>query len=861
MSIITIDNFQVNISNPIDNRFVVGSQSITSGGIYPTPFYKYKEDISYKYPGLRIWDFNENVPYFWNGSAWINENTTGAIVENAASGSGTGFFSYLAKFKNNTTLLTKSWIYDTGSNIGIGLTGSAIAPGSGLPGLAPVPGLHVAGNIKTNNRFVGNGSLITQINATNITTGSLNLARITTPTINGTYLLRNITPGSTSWVLSSSIIPTIPTAFNLLNTTTEPPNASGTLITVGDISAGLSTTTNRYEFKPIISQGLLISPGSNNVRIESRSGENLGNGVLIYKGLNTTTKLHEFRTLNSSDIKVELDTAGNVINLSLPQSSSVPSIYINQDYIPSYDDWLKANKAANNGTAATIFNYKGEGTLAKPFTNTGTYNTSISGGGSWQVSNFNSSIQNGLDYYEGAPGNDGNGIPYSRSNPRRFGQKVQILAANGQYTFLDDFEYRGLDLEIYSTVACKKTGAIVNLNSGNFQSDSEDPNQDVVVTINIIGEQTRLYIEGTGFFNYGNNISAINYRFRKQIVLLGTGRIASTPATPNTTVSPIDKDRYIINAGSDAVLPPGFGNIPPKNFRNAGHATFVIKVDIECKYQGIIISRGSALTDFTDNQITSGSVNDNTAQDLEAIKITGGRILFIGVSITLFNQDPTQQRTYGIVFDAPSTAFEVIIIMRNCTFGGRAGTWFYRKGVLGIINVSDCSTLYFDATTLFGTSGNRVWGFNTPANPTSVEGNVVFQGNVIEGNTKIDFTKVYFQGYGATSNLIGLDVILSLRVFPTVIAAKRNLPPIPLGGAFIRRVVLTAPSQIATYRIGDEFFIFNNPGNLNFSGCAIGGTITDGYFQYNGQPVQLGGIPNSWPPLTELYYDQISVVS
>jgi hypothetical protein len=856
MSIITIDNFQVNISNPIDNRFVVGSQSITSGpnSIYPTPFYKYKEDISYKYPGLRIWDFNENVPYFWNGSAWINENTTGAIVENAASGSGTGFQNFLTKFKNNTTLLTKSLVYDTGSNIGIGLTGASIIPGAtastALPSTGFSPGLHVKGNIKTSSYFVGIGRFITQINATNIVLGSLNLQRIATPGSGGPYLLTNTngSPTGTSWVLSSSIIPTIPTAANIVTT----PIPTGD--TLGDIYGGF--VSNEYKFKPIISQGLLISPSSNNVRIESKAGENLGNGVQIYTGLNTTTKLHEFRTLNSSDIKVEVDS-NNVINLTLPQSSSVPSIYINQDYVPSYDDWLKANKAANGGSAATNFDYRGEGTLAKPFTNTGTYNTT-NPGATWQVTVPNSSIQNGLDYYEGGTG-------YSRSNPRRFGQKVQILAANGEYTFFNDFEYRGLDLEIYSTVACKKTGAIVNLNSGNFQLDSEDPNQDVVVTINIIGEQTRLYIEGTGFFNYGNNISAINYRFRKQIVLLGTGRIASTPANPNTTVNPTDINRYIINAGSDADLPLGFGNMSPKRFRNAGHATFVIKVDIECKYQGIIISRGSALTDFTDNQITSGSVNDNTDPGLEAIKITGGRILFIGVSITLFNQNPLQQRTYGIVFDAPSTAFEVIIIMRNCTFGGRAGTWFYRKGVLGIINVSDCSTLYFDATTLFGTSQidsvNRVWGFNTIPHPTSVEGNVVFQGNVIEGNTKIDFTKVYFQGYGATSNLIGLDVILSLRVFPTTSAARTNDPPIPLGGAFIRRVVITTSGALATYRVGDEFFIFANPLGLNFANCALNGVV-NGYFQYNGDPVGSGGIPVfAGTSGTELYYDQISVVS
>ena len=48
MAIKITDNFQVNIKNPIDNRFVVGSQSIPGviGTVYPTPFYAYRDDIS-----------------------------------------------------------------------------------------------------------------------------------------------------------------------------------------------------------------------------------------------------------------------------------------------------------------------------------------------------------------------------------------------------------------------------------------------------------------------------------------------------------------------------------------------------------------------------------------------------------------------------------------------------------------------------------------------------------------------------------------------------------------------------------------------------------------------------------------------
>ena len=76
MAINIVDQFQVNTYLPIDNRFVVGTASMsTTSGTY-SPFYLYRDDILYKYPGLRIWDFNDGVPYVWTGSTWSNENTT-----------------------------------------------------------------------------------------------------------------------------------------------------------------------------------------------------------------------------------------------------------------------------------------------------------------------------------------------------------------------------------------------------------------------------------------------------------------------------------------------------------------------------------------------------------------------------------------------------------------------------------------------------------------------------------------------------------------------------------------------------------------------------------------------------------------
>lgn len=296
MAIVIIDNFQVNISNPIDNRFVVGSQSITSGpgSNYPTPFYKFRGDIVYKYPGLRIWDFNDNIPYVWNGTDWINENTTGALIQ----GSG-GHQNYIAKFIDNTTLLSKSLIFDNNSNVAIGLI-SDIDPNSlnytSIPNKQK--GLHVAGNIKTNAYFIGN------IHADYIVSGKLKLSIIENPQTQGldvTYFLKSLN-GITSWDVASSILP-IP--INLTTTTSD--------ITTGNLYVEL--VNNKYTFRPIISSGLLITQNTNDLRIENKAGLNLGSsniGQAIYKGLNSQN-IHEYYKLNSSTLKFTND--GNYLNI------------------------------------------------------------------------------------------------------------------------------------------------------------------------------------------------------------------------------------------------------------------------------------------------------------------------------------------------------------------------------------------------------------------------------------------------------------------------------------------------------------------------------------------------------------------
>jgi hypothetical protein len=152
MPIQIIDNFDLNSGKPIDNRFVVGSQSF-----YPT-----KDSITYKYPGMRVWDLNDGIPYVWTGTTFSSENSV--------SISGNGTANYITKYLS-TSIVGNSIIYDNGTNVGISNP-------------TPAYKLDVNGDVRSqgSNGFYGVGSNLTALNATNVTLGNLSLSRITNGT-------------------------------------------------------------------------------------------------------------------------------------------------------------------------------------------------------------------------------------------------------------------------------------------------------------------------------------------------------------------------------------------------------------------------------------------------------------------------------------------------------------------------------------------------------------------------------------------------------------------------------------------------------------------------------------------------------
>ena len=99
MSILIIDNFELSQAKPIDNRFVVGS-----GYMYTT-----KDQITHKYPGLRVYDMNDSKFYNWNGLTFSAEYLSPPVGNSVTAVSSTA--AYVPKF-NSASIISNSQIYD-----------------------------------------------------------------------------------------------------------------------------------------------------------------------------------------------------------------------------------------------------------------------------------------------------------------------------------------------------------------------------------------------------------------------------------------------------------------------------------------------------------------------------------------------------------------------------------------------------------------------------------------------------------------------------------------------------------------------------------------------------------------------------
>jgi hypothetical protein len=313
---IIIDNFHVRLKAPIDNRFVVGGSD---------SFYQNKDDIENKYLGLRIWDLNiPGGPFCWKGDieGWVSENAIGVTVDGSTSP------GYLPVFTSGPTVLGNSLLYQTSNQIGIGILPSSINPNTQVNGSAisfVSNGLHVSGNIKTDNFLIGKGDYITQLNASNVNAGLLDIRYIDNrqfggiglSVVGGPYVLLNTgLNNGVNWVAANTL--TVANANLASNISIVDDNISPSInyitfvLNIGNQQ--LKVSTSKMQFKPDTGQ-LYLSDGNTGAPVYSfLSGSNTGfyynysgNGNLIpstIPGIGTSIEGVEITRTNRNGLVV-----------------------------------------------------------------------------------------------------------------------------------------------------------------------------------------------------------------------------------------------------------------------------------------------------------------------------------------------------------------------------------------------------------------------------------------------------------------------------------------------------------------------------------------------------------------------------
>ena len=491
---------------------------------------------------------------------------------------------------------------------------------------------------------------------------------------------------------------------------------------------------------------------------------NLGSGVKPYKGYNASNDSHEFRTItkenlgtgksflkdiqeNADELNVRVRTlvSDNLtitltedeeVRIETPMTATIPALYVNNLYVPTYNEWLTENKIQNGGTAISGFIFRGKGSLAQPFANSITYPLL---GGSATIT-ADTAIQNALDAYVGTG---------TRLSPELSGQKIIIQDNTGSYNFTGNFGYSNLYVKIEGNVLSTTTGYIIDADNILHFNNVD------TVTVEILSGAL-FQIQGLGFNNPGSTVATNNFVNTKTINLLGEGYIFTDTNNINN---------YIINS-----------DILETGNNNDGGLTFDIKCNIRAVYQGVYKIGGVSRIDFY-NVVQSGDLGLAVNTSLKAFNQIGGQVRIFNTSTVIFEG---VGRSNAFTFE-PSTTYSTTLLCSGNSFQGFATTMFNK------LNNNTCSfsvvnsqssimiTNVFDSTNL--------WTLNFREN--------TFTSGVIDF-TKVDLT----QGNNISSiNTIGNNVIESLRVYSSKANAK--LAGIGENSLFLKRNVYNAVDLIA----------------------------------------------------------------
>lgn len=434
------------------------------------------------------------------------------------------------------------------------------------------------------------------------------------------------------------------------------------------------------------------------------------------------------KKINSSSLTIT--ATDEEISIETPITASIPALYVNNLYEPTYEEWLTENGIQNAGTPIAGFIFRGKGTIAQPFTDSIEYPLL---GGSPTITT-NTSVQNSLN------GDAAYVVPYSyvgagtRLAPDRLGEKIIIQNNNGSYTFANHLNYTGLDIEIQGDFLSTTSGFLIDM------EDATGFNQSQSIAKITLSEGVLFQIQGDGFNNEGSTTATNNLVDVKTISLLGEGGEIYSDTN--------DITKYIVNSDTSDT-----GN------NNDGGLTFNIECKIRTIYQGIYLVGGVSRVDSY-NAIQSGILGISVNASLKAFHQTGGQVRMFKNSSVIFEGGT---RVDAITF-TPAPTYTPSFIGIGVSFAGTADSLFTKTST--------------DSATLDVSSSSSGYGLNlTEVFDSPDLWEVSFRNNVF-GSGNIDATKADLTLGNTISsiNTMGGNIIESLLSFTSKETARATLP-------------------------------------------------------------------------------------
>ena len=429
---------------------------------------------------------------------------------------------------------------------------------------------------------------------------------------------------------------------------------------------------------------------SNNTNFEIRSlkVENQGDeGVSPIRDVQVNTNDLTIRAKKIKSNTLFITEDDETIEINTPTAGTVGGMYVNNSYIPSYSDWVNAG---GNLISNPTFLYKGEGSLAKPYTESIRYTSSIA-----FTRTLNTAIQNALDAYSGD------------------GQLITIQNSGINYEFAGNFNYTELNIKIETGayVESTTTGFLIDMTDSDFNTLSD------IVTI-AVDEGAILEIKGNGFNNPGNTEAGITYATGKLVYLKGDGLIYSR----NNNIN-----KYLINSDTANI-----GN------NNDGNLTFQVECELRADFQGIYNVGGNSRVDFY-GKLTSGRITSTVDTNLKAFNQTGGQVRLFNIEIFFTGSGRDSAFTF-----TPDASYTPILIVRGGSFRGIATNLFEKLNNDDVdLEVSGSQSAYdLNVTNVFESPNlwevffsNNTIAFGT-INPTKADltkGNTINATNFVNG--------------------------------------------------------------------------------------------------------------------------------